>query len=168
MHPGSVHLAQACSGNRRVRKFLEQLIGRRSQLGFNGFQGSRVAECREVILKSCQLIQPVSSNQIGTGGECLSHFDETGAQVGESAQKHARQISLHLRVTAVPPDQQVEHQPGQCPENLKNARHRDPGTQQKPASITARVVPDRFHVQIPNQRKILESSINQGAVVRDP
>ena len=106
-----------------------------------------MVEGGQIVLKARQLIQPVATDQIRPGGKSLPNLDEAGAEVRQRAQQGASQIALNAWVTASAAQQQAQHQTQKGPEDLDQARDADPGAQQKPSDITARVVAKRIHAQ---------------------
>ena len=49
----------------------------------------------KVVLQAGQFIQPVPAHEIRTGGQGLTHLDETGTQPGEGVEDATGQRLLH-------------------------------------------------------------------------
>ena len=152
---GLVDLSEAGSGNGSVGEFGEQLLGRCPQFLFNARQGQGMGEWGEIVLKARQFIQPVPAYQIRSGGEGLSHLDETGPQPRQGVEDPTGERLLNQWIGTASSQHKNQHQAGQGPQHLDQPGDRHPGAQKQPAKITPGVISHRHH---PDQAQTLKRS----------
>ena len=70
-------------------------MGRCAELLRNPLQCQGMGKGGKVVLQSCQFIEPVPTHEIRTGGQGLTHLDETRSQPREGVEDAPGQPLLH-------------------------------------------------------------------------
>jgi hypothetical protein len=63
----------------------------------------------KVVLQPGELLKPIASNQIWSGGKGLTELDKTGSKTGESVKDATRQTALNVGIGARTTQQQNNH-----------------------------------------------------------